>query len=429
MFRPLIALVRKDLQLFYGDRRALMMSFAAPIAIASFFGFVFAGQADERQERGRITVHAIDRDGSPISKAIVSGLTSDKNLAVLGGTEEEARAAVQRGSSAVAIVIPPEFGLSASRAFFRPEPTPELILLYDPSRTAELGLVRGLLTEKAMTAVSTEAFGGPMGRQASDEALRSLDESSGLPEGDRRALKDLLESLKQFSARTSSSPALAARPVTVPYQLKEEPVTARRGMAFNPYAQAFAGMGVQFVLFLAIETGVALLLERQFGLWKRLRSAPLSRTTLLAGKAISTMIIALVTLAVLFAFGAVVFGIRITGSLPGFIAVAAAFALMAATFGLLIAAIGRTPGATRGVAIFATLIMLMLGGAWMPMFLFPAWLQRATLFVPTRWAVDGLQTMSWRGLGLASALPTVAVLLGFAALFGTLAVARFRWAE
>jgi len=40
---PLVAMVRKDLQLFFSDRRAVMMSFIVPIAIASFFGSIFSG--------------------------------------------------------------------------------------------------------------------------------------------------------------------------------------------------------------------------------------------------------------------------------------------------------------------------------------------------------------------------------------------------
>jgi hypothetical protein len=37
--------------------------------------------------------------------------------------------------------------------------------------------------------------------------------------------------------------------------------------------------------------------------------------------------------------------------------------------------------------------------------------------------------MTWRGLGPGAAILPTAVLLGFAVLFGTLAVARFRWEE
>ncbi len=38
------ALVRKDLQIFFSDRRAVLMSVVAPIVIASFFGYIFGGQ-------------------------------------------------------------------------------------------------------------------------------------------------------------------------------------------------------------------------------------------------------------------------------------------------------------------------------------------------------------------------------------------------
>ena len=51
--------------------------------------------------------------------------------------------------------------------------------------------------------------------------------------------------------------------------------------------------------------------------------------------------------------------------------------------------------------------MVMLGGAWVPSFVFPEWLQTVSLFVPTRWAVDGLDAMTWRGLGLDAALAHV----------------------
>ena len=42
-FIPLLAMVRKDLQLFFSDRRSVIVSFVVPIAIASFFGSIFSG--------------------------------------------------------------------------------------------------------------------------------------------------------------------------------------------------------------------------------------------------------------------------------------------------------------------------------------------------------------------------------------------------
>jgi ABC-2 type transport system permease protein len=81
------------------------------------------------------------------------------------------------------------------------------------------------------------------------------------------------------------------------------------------------------------------------------------------------------------------------------------------------------------VAGFAVLVMVMLGGAWVPSFIFPAWLQRITVVVPARWAVDGLDAMTWRGLGLDAAIVPTLVLLGFAVLFAGVTLLKFRWEE
>ena len=168
---------------------------------------------------------------------------------------------------------------------------------------------------------------------------------------------------------------------------------------------------------------------RRMDLWKRLRAAPLSRATLLGSRLVSGALIAFLLFAAIMAAGMAVFGVRVLGSWLGLLLLLAAFGLLTASFGLLIAAIGRTPEATRGLAIMATLLMVMLGGAWVPAFLFPEWLQTVTLAVPTRWAVDGIDAMTWRGLGLMDALPAVGALLGFSLLFGLVALWRFRWDE
>jgi ABC-2 type transport system permease protein len=371
------AIVRKDLLLFFTDRRAVIMSFVAPIAIASFFGFVFSGNKD--RAASRVPVRVVDTDGSAISSAVARGLAGDASLIIEGGTVDEAREAVRAGKTTVAIVIPPGFGAAAEQAFFSGRAKPAVELLYDPSHAMELAMVRGVLTQHVMQAVSAEI-----------------------------------------------SPA---RQPTIPYDVQEQAVTAQAGIAYNGFAHSFAGMGVQFLLFSCIDLATGMLLERQLGLWKRFRAAPISRLTLLAAKAISGAVIALLSLTATFGFGMAVFGIRVEGSWPGFILVGISTALMASCFGLLVAALGRTPAATRGVAILAVLLMVMLGGAWVPTFVFPAWLQAVTLVVPARWAVDGLDATTWRGVDFMGVLPAVVVLLGFAAVFGALAVARFRWEE
>jgi ABC-2 type transport system permease protein len=203
----------------------------------------------------------------------------------------------------------------------------------------------------------------------------------------------------------------------VPFIQREVAVTSRDNIQYNGYAHAFAGMVVQFILFLGIDFGINLLQQRQRGLWRRFRAAPLSPAVLLGSRVFSAAIISFFVIVVNFLFAGLILGVRVEGSMAGFLGVSAAFALMTTSFGLLVATLGKTPEATRGLAIFATLLAVMLGGAWIPMFLFPQWLQKVTLVMPTRWAVDGLEAMTWRGLGRSAALGPMAVLLAFALIF------------
>ena len=427
---PIAAMVRKDLQLFFSDRRAVIMSFAVPIAIASFFGSIFSGPS-RNAEPARVSVAIVDQDGSPISAAIVAGARTDKNLKLTTPLEAEAREAVRRGRTVVAVIIPKGFGDAAGKAFFSNGERPPLDLVYDPSHVMELAMVRGVMTEHIMQAVSREMFGGTQGRALVDAMLPQIERSATMPDEQKKALVDLLGSVQRFygdDARGAGARS-APRGITMPYTVREEAMTSGSNVAYNGYAHSFGGMAIQFLLFAMANMGVEMLLERQRGLWKRLRSAPVSRASLLAGKAISGSVISLLTLWVSFAFAMIVFRVRIEGSVLGFVAISVGVALMAAAFGILVAAVGNTPATARGITSFAILIMVMLGGAWVPTFVFPAWLQQLTLVVPVRWAVDGLDAMTWRGIGAGGAVAPTAILVAFAAAFMATAAARFRWEE
>ena len=428
---PFVALVRKDLQLFFVDRRSVIVSFVVPIAIASFFGAVFASGGQNR-EPARIGIALIDQDDTPITRAIVAGAESDKNLKVERPTEAEARERVRAGKTAVAVVIPKGFGEASGQAFFGNAEKPTLTLLHDPSKTTELAMVRGVMTQHIMEAVSREMFSGDQGRQLVDKTLPQIESSSTMPANQKKLLVEMLGSVQKYYRERQPADGRDARTrggITMPYTVNEEAMTAGSNITYNGYAHSFGGMAIQFLLFAMANLGIEMLLERQRGLWNRLRSAPVSKLTLLSSKAVSGAVISLLILFVSFAFAMVVFKVRIEGSLAGFFGISVACALMAATFGLLVAALGNSPATARGVTTLAVLMMVMLGGAWVPTFIFPAWLQQFTLIVPVRWAVDGLDAMTWRGIGLGGAVMPVVVLMVFAAVFWTIAAARFRWEE
>lgn len=397
------ALIRKDIRLFFLDRRAVIMAFVAPILIGSFFGYVFGGDPREK-ELGKILVLVVDQDQGAVSKSVIDRLKADPSLAVELSDEAGARARIKRGKAPVAVLFPPKFTTEAARAMFMPGEKPVLRFLSDPSHKMEAAMVKGMLAGMVMEGVSKDVFTS------------------------NRYAAFVPPELEAWRSKLNQSAPGGSGGMRIPFASQDEELTAGR-TPYNAYSHAFGGMSIQFILFMGIDVGIGMLLDRQRGLWKRFASAPLSRWTLLGSRMISATLIAMLVLGVVFTFARFAFNVRIDGSLPGFIAVCAAFGLMTSSYGLLIAALGKTPQAARGLSILATLLMVMLSGAWVPSFLFPAWLQNATKFIPTRWAMDGMDGMSWRGLGFGEALLPVAVLVGFSVVFTLVAVARFRWAD
>ena len=438
-----IALLRKDLVLHFSNRRAVLMSLVAPILIAAFFGSLFGGS-----DKGpaQIPVVLTDLDQSELSARIVANLRGDPALLLSEASAAEAQAQVRAGKQRAAVLLPAGFGAQASKALFGGAAKPEVVVFYDPSQAMVLPMIKGLLAQHVMQPVSESAFSSdsPVVR----DMRAQMQQAGNLPEERRQALVSMFDSIARVQAlpapasaadaaaapaATSASAAAdatnPARGLGIPFSTRDEAAVSELGARYNSYAHSFAGMGVQFILLMGVDMGVGLLLIRRMGLWKRLRAAPLSRAQLLGSRIASCALIGLIVFAVVYAVAVAFFGVRISGSVPGFVAVLVAFALLTSSFGLMIAALGRTPEATRGLAILATLLMVMLGGAWVPSFIFPPWLQKVSMWMPTHWAVDGLDAMTWRGLPLQAALLPVAALLGFTLLFSAVALARFQWEE
>ena len=320
------------------DRRAVLMSVVAPIAIASFFGYIFGGGAGNT-DSSRIAILVSDQDGSAFSREIVSRLSADAALDVKPATPDAARDAVRQGKATAAVVIPKNFsGRSGRRVYVR------------RSQARNRHAVRSFSQHR-----NANAREGVMAGAVMETAGKQMRNRPGAPQGG----------------------------LTLPFEMNQEAVTSAKGVKYNGYAHSFGGMGIQFLLMVGVEVGVGVLLLRQRGVWKRMRAAPLSRAVLLGSRVASSALTSMGTLIILFAFARVVFGVKIQGSMAGFIGVCAAFSLMTAAFGLLIATLGKTAEATRGIAVLVTLLMVMLGGAWVPTFVFPKWLRAVAVVFPT----------------------------------------------
>ncbi len=341
-----LALVRTDLLLYLNNRRALLMSLVAPILIGAFFGSLFNQREPQVQQ---VPVAVVDADGSALSARVLAALRADPALKLSTPDAAAALDGVRRGTLRAAITLPPGFGAQAVAALRGQAAKPVLAMVHDPSQAVVLPLLRGLLSQHVAQAAAQAAF-GPAESGTSAAAAGA-------------------------AAAPGEKPARRGPDFSLPFTLQETEARAPRqqaGAGYDSYAHAFAGMGVQFVLLMAVDTGIALLLLRRTGLWQRLRVAPLSRLQLLGSRVASGGLIGLGVFMVVFGVAIAVFGVRVQGSLAGLLAVMAATALCSATLGLMVAALGRSPEATRGLAILVTLLLVMLGGAWVPQLPVPA---------------------------------------------------------
>ncbi|MDP9012983.1 MAG: ABC transporter permease [Pseudomonadota bacterium] len=426
----ILALIRNDFRLYFADRRAVIVGVLVPILIAAFFGYVFGGTG-KNADVGRIPIAVVDEDQSTVSRAITADLTADKLLQVTALDRSAAREQVKAGKQNAAAVFPKSFGEQTTRAMFSGLDKPQVLLLVDPSQTTGARVIEGLLAQYSMQEISKEALTGVSGRKAIDDLVADLDRREQTTTG--ADLKTLLQAARKLSdvRDTAAAGGSVQRGfgLSIPYTVASTEVTARDTTSYNGYAHSFAGMAVQFILFAGIDAGVLLLLTRQRGIWQRLRSAPLRRSEFMLARALATALISLFQFSLIYLAAALVFKVRIEGSWLGFIGVGTAFCLLNAAFGLMLATLGRSAPTTRGFASMATLLLVMIGGAWVPAFVFPRWLQNASLYAPTRWAVDGLDGATWRGLPFNSAVLPIIVLVGSAAVCLAVAMWRFRWEE
>jgi ABC-2 type transport system permease protein len=426
------ALVRNDVRIYFTDRRAVIVGVFVPILIAAFFGYVFGGNG-RSEDAGKIPIAVVDEDQSTVSRAIAADLQNEPLLAVEMLTRSQAEERVRAGKVQVAAILPKDFANGATRALFSGRTKPQIELLIDPSQPMSSRVVEGLLAQYGMQEITKEAFSGAAGQAALAENLGMIDRATEAQMPERAELKALLEAALAFNSRAAgnsgtTSPGLQ-RGLSMPYVIATSKMTSAQSTPYNGYAHSFAGMTVQFILFAGIDAGVLLLLTRDRGIWQRIRSAPLSKSEFIFARTLATTLISLFQFTLIYSAAIIIFGVRISGSFIGFIWLAIAFCLLNATFGLMLASVGRSASSTRGFAMVVTLLLVMLGGAWVPSFVFPKWLQQASLGAPTRWAVDGLDAVTWRGQGLEAAIAPVLVIGVTAALCLAIAIWRFRWEE
>ena len=118
--------------------------------------------------------------------------------------------------------------------------------------------------------------------------------------------------------------------------------------------------------------GFAVVLARTRRLLKRLAATPMRRSHYLLGFMLSRMIFLVPEVAVLVAFGWLVFKVKVYGSLPDLVVVSAFGSMTFAGLGMLVASRAKTIEAASGWMNFIMMPMYILSGAFFSYERFPA---------------------------------------------------------
>jgi ABC-2 type transport system permease protein len=173
---------------------------------------------------------------------------------------------------------------------------------------------------------------------------------------------------------------------------------------------------------------ITLVSWRKDKLLRRLRLAPISTGTVVTARIGISVAIGLVQMAVFLAIATLpYFGLKLTSAWWMTIPLVVCGILAFMSIGLLVGAFAKTQQAATSIANLIILPMAFLGGAFVPLDFAPAWVREASYVMPLRYLVTGMQDVMARGEGPASALPAIAILLGFTLVVSAIAVRVFRW--
>jgi linearmycin/streptolysin S transport system permease protein len=396
--RKIFAIAWKDTLVRFSSRSELLFFIILPVV----FTFVLSGAITKlSQGDNRLPVLVADQDNTPLSAELLTALGQSDAIRVVKAGPEKAEAEFAKGETPAWLTIPA--GFSASLLAGRP------VAL--PVRTLANSL-DGLAAERAVQSAASEvsgALGAAGSSTAEAERIRPFASAA-----ERQAYFD--ESLA--AARSALAAALSRVQVTQP------PVPTVR---FSGNVQASAGQLITWVLVPLLATSALFAYERATGTLRRILTTPVSKAVYLLGTLTGQLAAGLVQMALLVGFGTLALGLHWGQSPLGLALVLFAFGLAAVSLGTLLGTLVRSESQANGLSIMLGMTLALLGGCWYPLELFPQAARSAAQLLPTTWAMQGLTDLVLRGQGLGAVLPEAGVLMGFAAVFFFLGVARFKY--
>jgi len=404
----------KDLQILLRDRGSVILLFLMPlvfvVVMTGALGAIGKGEKD-----ARIPLPVVKLDGGEPAQVLLD------HIDVAGGVRvelyEQAEAMAMLGENEIArvLIIPADFTTGVTAG----QPVTLRLISHPDADTQQTEAVR-LVVDGVASDMSLEI-----------QILAALQQMGEMQAGVSQSSQAFSVERMQAQARGQFQRAQTQPLVTVTQRKpaqeteREEPVGAGD--------IAVPGITVLFVFMTAQTAAHSIYDEKKVGTFRRLLAAPMSKASMLGGKALPNFITGLVQTAVIFAFGIV--GLDLLGLTPASlgneplatILVLGLVALCSSAFGIFIAAIARTESQIGGLSMLLVWGMGLVGGCLIPVFILEQFLGPVPMIVPHYWANRALVDLMVRGHGLADVAVEMAVLLGFTVLFFAVGLWRFKW--
>jgi ABC-2 type transport system permease protein len=378
---------RKDLKSRLRDRSAVLMGLVVPLGLAFIFNAIFSGLSGASNV---IKLGVVDADHGVVSQQFTgqvlpavgrSGLISVRTEPSVA----QARALAAKGTLAAVIVIPAGFSARVQAG--------------QPASMQVIGNVDAPISTEIARSIA-ESYAAELNRVRLSVAAVAA--STGVPPARLQAL--------------AAQAAAMAAPVTV------SDVSAQT-KELDQKSFFAAGMAV-FFLFFTVQFGVTSLLEeRNDGTLARLLAAPISRTSILGAKLLTSFLLGVISMAVLAVATTLLFHAHWGNPLG--VAVLVISAILAATgIMALIATLARNAEQAANWQSVVAVILGLIGGTFFPVSQAPGILSRITFIAPQAWFLRGLGDL--RGGSLSVIWIPALAMLCFAAVTGAVALTRLR---
>ena len=365
------------------------------------FTLVLAGGTGGSKDN-RLRLVVVNQANSPLSADLVAALGNSQAVRPDLLTLAKAEAQFSQRSAEAVLVIPAEFDLAHLEQGSIP-----LELRQQPND------MNAMVAQRAVMSVINRV--GSAADIANTSVAKAEQIQPFASAADRQVYFN--EALKQAQSLLSAAPS----------RVTESKGSTKDSIDYKPGANSSAGQLITWVFIPLLGISQLFAVERQKGTLRRLLTTPTRKSTFLLGTIFGQVLTALVQMLLLITFGIFVMKLN-WGSQPlALVVMLVSAALSAAALGTTLGTFVKTDSQASGLSIMAGMVMALLGGCWYPLELFPQAVQNIVKILPTTWAMRGLLDIVLRGQGLTAILPVAGILLGFAAVFFTVGVARFRF--